>query len=713
MLFDKDFTNILVVEAASTVRQMLSDLLKDMGYKHITAVSKLKDAVHFIEVEKVDWLITSSFSTDEVNIINLLELIVHEPVLRQIRVSLLLEPEKELHILSLAFELGLLSWHRKAYIKDDLIAEFEDLFSLHSIKKKNDVLTSAEYLRKYLTEEKAMRNLLVFEQNLIAYTPGSAHCLLSLAEAQYLNNRLDDCRATLNQVEVINSKLAPLVERARKKYNLETEVKGGSGSSQNCLGIKHAVVIDSDTDNLHHVQELLEKIGVKKIDFYEDGVTAFAQLTNQPEPGVILMEWRVPGVLGPVLIQNIRNHGFVSVPIIVISSLIQNEDIPIVKEMSVDNVLKKPFENDDFFKTLVWTIQQNNTPSEQRSFELKIIRLLERDKINEAERLLQQFINDDRIKLSNKLAIHARFLYSKGELKRVEQMSLAVLKKDPQNLLILNLLGKTYLKWGDYGKALICFEKAQKISPMNIKRLVDIADTNLSLGNETASQEALEKAKKIDSNNEIIQQSECRHALERGDTDTAAQIFRSVDNLMQIVRDMNNRAVALARGGRYEDSIGLYKKTLSTLPHDEKELVLIVGYNLALAYARYGDLEGSCNTLRSLNVKEDFPVGRKIYSLLKKTERALESGTSLQLRDEEKTEEPQMEELDPIGNITESKGLGNIDDYAKEINELFTTLSAERGDICCHLIYFDVEGVKMADDFPTTVAFLFLASGGT
>jgi hypothetical protein len=26
---------------------------------------------------------------------------------------------------------------------------------------------------------------------------------------------------------------------------------------------------------------------------------------------------------------------------------------------------------------------------------------------------------------------------------------------------------------------------------------------------------------------------------------------------------------------------------------------------------------------------------------------------------------------------------------------------------------FDVEGVKMADDFPTTVAFLFLASGGT
>ena len=114
MLFEKEYANILVVEAASTVRQMLTDILKDMGFKNITAVSKIKDAIHFLEVEKVDWIITSSFTNEDINIISLLELVIHESILRKTRISLLVEPEKELNILSLAFELGLLSWHRKA-----------------------------------------------------------------------------------------------------------------------------------------------------------------------------------------------------------------------------------------------------------------------------------------------------------------------------------------------------------------------------------------------------------------------------------------------------------------------------------------------------------------------------------------------------------------------------------------------------------------------
>ncbi|SMF49699.1 response regulator [Pseudobacteriovorax antillogorgiicola] len=689
MLHDKERARLLLVEPASTVRQMISDVLKDMGFNNIMLASKGKDALHILEVETVDWLITSTLINDDVNFIHLLDIIVKQPELRRVRTSVLIESDTEEYVLPLAFELGLFSWHRKAYVKENIVGEFEDLFSLFSIKKKSDILTSAEYLRKYLDESRSYRNRLIFEQNLLSLFPGSSQCLLALAEAQKLNDREKDALLTLQQVEILNPKLKPLCDRIRNSIDASLDTALREGKAQNCLSLKRCVVIDSDTDALHHISELLSHIGGKSIECFEDGDTAFLSLKQQPEPSAIFMEWRVPGITGPVLIQRIRNHGLSSVPIIIVSSLVDKQDVNLIKEMGVDDLLHKPFESDKFYATLIWCIQQNRKPSEQRSYELKIQRLLDQEKFAEAERLSFEFLKDPRINNIDKIAVQAQLKFVEGDFKKVVNLCFTVLKQRPEDLKILNLLGKTYLKLSRFEKALLCFDKAQKLSPANIKRLIDIADINLELGKDEDFEGAVQKAKEIDGESELVKQVDCRLALEKGETATSRSLFKEIDHLPSIVRDMNNRAVALARNGRYEDGINLYQNTLVSFNKDHQELHKIVSYNLAMAYARYGDLVKAESTLASLG-DGDFGIYKKIKSLLAKVKVCLQEGRSL-------TFNTSFEELhqSPVRDGEAQDEEQELVDIDQELSSLTNALQAQQGDICCHLLFFDVQGLCM------------------
>jgi CheY-like chemotaxis protein len=54
MLDHKKQCHVLVIEPVATVRQMIADTLKDLGYVHVQAIPKAKDALHYMEVEPVD-----------------------------------------------------------------------------------------------------------------------------------------------------------------------------------------------------------------------------------------------------------------------------------------------------------------------------------------------------------------------------------------------------------------------------------------------------------------------------------------------------------------------------------------------------------------------------------------------------------------------------------------------------------------------------------
>ncbi len=696
----KEECPVLVVEPTASVRQMIVDVVKGLGYPNVQGVPTTKDALHYLEVEKVGWLITSLYQHEKCNAIHLLKIITQNPKLFGIATSLLIDPSAEDFCLPLAFELGLMSFHRKSYIKEDFSDEFEELVQLLQLSQWNATLCSAEFLRSYLTEKSQHKSRMALEQNLLSLFPGSARVLYYLAEAEFLIGEHEAGAATLEQVKVIDEKMTSHCKRLSAKYLGDEATIDTKGKPHNALGIKNVVVVDPDTDIHFHSKELLDAVGVANTETMEDGEDAFQWLSSSKEPDLILMEWRIPTLNGPILVQRIRQHGFLQVPIVVISSLIKPDDIHLLREMGVDECLDKPFDHNGFYSTIIWAIQQSKFPTEQKSLSIKIRRLLEAGKIDEAERLMSQLFSDERTSEGVKLEVRAEYYFSKGNYIKARNLGIEAMKHGGDSLLMLNLTGKSMLKLKQYEGALKAFEKANNISSLNVERLLNIAEASLYLDDTERAQEAIKSAEQLDSTNHAIDGIKCKVSIETGDTQTAKTLMRDLESGRNVISYMNNRAVSLARTGRFEDGISLYRKTIESLPDSWKEISASVYYNLGLAYARYGDLQTAIDTLSDIKGAAEGTL-KKSKSLIRRLQDCIDRGVKLDLKDDDENSEISS---DSMGDASESvEGTKEGDDSSFE--ELLADIEAKRGDIGCYLIFYAIEGhndesIKLAENLP-------------
>ncbi|MBP6218977.1 MAG: response regulator [Oligoflexales bacterium] len=677
---------VLVVEPASSVRMMLMELLRGFGYNNIQGVATCKEALSLLEVEAVQWLIMPLSPSEPVNALQIIKLITTEPKLRGIVTSLLLDLGAEEYCLPLAFEMGLLSWLPKSYVKETLESDLSALLKTLSSHDGNTTLTSAEYLRKFLTEKKRFKSRVALEQNLLTLYPGSGKILVNLAEAEIFDGGEQRALSLLHQAEILDGKLATHCQRLKDKYlkNLSSEV---DGAKVNSLGIKQVVVIDPDTDVLHATHDLLSQLGVASIETFEDGKKANEWLkTKEQEPDLIIMEWRIPGMGGPVLIQRIRQSGYVQVPIIVSSSLIKKEERPLLKEMGIDEVLEKPFDQSAFYSVVIGALQQNKLPTEQKSLEGKIRKLLHAGRQGEAEPFIAQFLADQRISAGSKMEIKAEWSFALEDYTSACKFGAEALKLGGDTLALLNLVGKSLLKLNEYSHALQCFEKANAMCSINIERLLNVTEINLQLDRSIEANKSLESASAIDGENSAVVETRCKLDLEKGDVKSAAKAMNGLESVPRVAAYINNRAIALARSERFEDGIVLYKRAIQCLSGKWKNLRASVIYNLSLAYARNGVYEEAVKVLAHLCQDNQLAIHKKALSLMRKVQMAIKEGKPLFSNQEEQTLEGHEKLSEKKGN-KESRA---IDLHAEDIE---ARIGTKRGDLGCYLIYHSVEEI--------------------
>lgn len=701
-LLDKSNTTILVVESASSVRLMIMGLLRNFGYERIHGVSSCKDAIAVLESESVQWMITPLHATDEINAMHLIQLITSEPKLSHVATTLLLDAATEDYCLPLAFEMGLLSWHQKAYVKDSLQASLEEFFAIFSSHKENVTLTSAEYLRRYLTDKRMSKSRLALEQTLLSLYPGSTNILVQLAEAELLSGGENRAVGLLKQAEMIDESMLPLCQKIREKY-----AKGIQAASaevhENVLGIRSVFVVDPDTDVLYAASDMLKKMGIDSVETFENGEQALAAiLASGKEPDLILMEWRIPGLSGPVLVQRIRQADLLQVPIIVASSLIKKEESPLLMEMGVDCIIEKPFDQKAFYSAIVWAVQQNRTPTEQKSLERKIRRLLAAQKLPEAERLLSHLLGDARMSDGAKSGIKAEYCFAVGDYKGACSHGINSLRLGGDTLALLNLVGKSLLKLKQYERALACFEKANAMCSINLERLMNIAEINLQLGNAAGAHLALGSATALDASNAQTKDMQVKVGLETGHPSVTEKSIKDLESVPRIASYINNRAIALARSGRFEDGIALYERAIQCLSGGWKDLAASVRYNLGLAYARYGDYEKALQVLMMVCSDTDVPVFKKALNLTIRIEDSLKTGNPL-VFDTSHDDHPSPESNDVKAN--ESSANAAIE----KMEFTASTLTAKRGDIGCYLVFYlleehDARSRKLLENAPHFMA---------
>jgi CheY-like chemotaxis protein/Flp pilus assembly protein TadD len=686
---------VVIVDSSGAARQMITDVIKTIGFQDMTGLSNVKDALRMLEVESIDWMLIPLDKGQEVNALQTLKIITQQPNLKRTRISLLVE-EAERSCLGYAYAHGLLSHHDKPFTKETLTNSLNLLFQRLESYKYDDCLTSAEYLRDYLKSSKSNEQWLDFEKSLIELYPGQTRLLVKIAEPQFLNNLKDQGKTSLRQAKLMDENLAPDIKGLLETYCPGEELSPSDAqASINILGVQKCVVIDNDNAVQNSIKQVLGEVGLTDVQCFDDGESALEHLKKNPDPGLIIQEWRIPKLTGPLFLQMMRKEGTVSSPIIVLSSLLQQDDFPLVKEMGVANIVQKPFEKNAFLKSIVFTIQQDRTPTEAHAIERKIRQLIAAKKFGKAAEFKMQYLSDKSVSEGKKKLIEAEYAYASGDFPAAKVAGFDALKLGAESILILNLLGKVLMKLGDFPSALRCFERAQTLSPLNIERLCKIAEVHTEMGNDQKAAEAITDAKKIEEQHRDIKVTETKMALQKGDTDTAKKLMSQLDSLDELISYMNNKAVALARSGDVEGGISQYRKTLQSIPDDRVAVKAVVHYNSGLAYARSGDLEEAKAALeKAIKVKSD--VKRKAESLRRRVVKSIETGEPLQLRSDDPSQSkqvsmqlPEQEELGKKSVEGETDDADKTSESADENIDVVAAVETAKRDLCCFMVFHD------------------------
>ncbi len=683
---DKKTCKVLAVDASGPVRQMMADTLRSaLGFEMAEGRSTILEAMQHLETEKVDWIIIPLSADQPANGMHLLKVCSEHPQLKKTRISIFLDQEEQ-YVIPLAFSLGLLSWHSKPFTKDTYGEELKTLFLRMEQDQYKDQLTAAHYFRLYLSSKSLFSMQLALEKGLLEIFPGDPDILINMAEPLHKLGKTDAAKTTLLQARLLDEKKADDVSGAAKKLFGEplpalTEMPAG----ENVLGLGTCLIIDSDDSVRSIAKDIFTKLGVTDIADFAGGEEAWAYISKaEKEPSLILMEWKIPGITGPLLLQRIRQHGFCNVPIIVMSSLIQADDMPLVKEIGISNIVRKPIRREDFLPTLVWTIQQERMPTEHQTMERKVRSAIKANKKDIYEPILQRFLADPTVLPGKKKLVEAELAYQRADYLGARNLSIDSIKLSGDSILALNVLGKSFMRLKDYVSAQKCFEKAQKLSPVNIERLCNLAEVKTELGDNSGATKDLEKAKTLDPDAQIVKEAEVRVALATGDTKSAKDLMKSIDALDGLISYMNNKAVSYAKVGFPKDAIEIYKKTAESIPDDQVDLVAIVNYNRALAVIKAGDLEAANTILGEIEKLPNNKVSKKSKSLSDRLTLSLKRGTEFKLKADEPTSKP------PNGG---HGGPENSQEATLEEQNLglLGSVSIERGDLCCYLLFNNPE----------------------
>lgn len=685
---DRD-VKVLVVDPSGASRTLLSEVIRSIGFTDVNGVPNLKDAVSVMEVEKVRWLITPLFVDQHENLLQVLNLYCSVHELHQLRVSALVE-EGEMDLLPSCFERGLLSYHKKPFTKDSLNNELKEFLQRYEKNSWQSSLMAGSYLRQNLIYLGLYDELLAFERQLLKISPADLGQYLNLAIPLAKTGKLEEAKAILAQVRKIDPSMEAAVKQICTTYLGGEDISAIEGKGLNILGLKSAIILDSDTTIRTEIQAALQEMGVESIHAFEDGIAAFDHIREHNNPDIIIQEWRVPKLTGPLFLQRAQEEGAKSTPVILASSLVQKEDMPFVREMGVAHTLLKPFQRKELVQSIIWTIQQDRQPTEQGSMERKMRQLIGERQLEEAAKIKERYISDATISIGSKELIEAEFAYAFGDNEKARDFGIEAIKHAGESIFILNLLGKALINLREFETALKCFQKAQTLAPLNLERLCQIAEIHSELGDTTKSNEILEEAKDIDPDSQRVKEAEAKAAINSGETNVAKKIMSQLKAMENVVAYMNNRSVAMARCGMINEGIDGYKKTLEAIPDERTDIKGIVLYNIAFAHIRANQLpEAKVQLELSVQAKTSKVIIRA-EALLKRVNQSIEKGTQLTIAKNDHVLNKTMGDLTtpgaaPAAAPEAEKAVEEAKEAAK--SKVLAIVDNKPGEMACHMVY--------------------------
>lgn len=640
---------VLIIEPQGSRRVLISNVLRGLKFSQIVSVDHVKEAISILENDShpVDWIITGLFPGAPYNGMHLLGTCLNKPELRDIRISFFLEQEEQFCVAD-AFALGLFSFHHKHATIGGLTQELQALISTGAVQDWNDHEISAHYLRNHLKQSRLFDSLLRLERQILTNVPGKISYILNYAEALVLNGQG-------HSAEPILAKLSPVhpTDRARIQEllnHIQAGAKEQSGGSSYLPAshLQNVVVIDPDESTLNSVEEALRLVGVRQIQKFTQAKEALTHIKQNPEPDLIIQEWRLGDYAGPALFQAIRQHGFVNTGIIIYSALVKNSDRPLLREIGVTDVIEKPKSARVLAGMITGLARSEYSSKDVAQLEKRIRLMLGVKNLKAAKELYDKLLKKNppaRIKDS----LAAEFAYFQDDMREAAETAVQVLHTHGEDVCVLNLLGKIYMKQGLFAQAIYYFDRADDLAPSNIERLCNLAVAQASSGESDTAEKSLAKARGLAGDEFIVDEAEVKLGLINGQVERAKSFMESYRRSSDLIAFVNNRGVWLATQGRVQDGIGLYVTALKSLTANLMEIAPTISYNLALAHVRNGDTKQANQIVRYISDAPSPGLWAKVRSLQTKIERALDHGTDVALNEQPRApKKPRIERFDQM-----------------------------------------------------------------
>lgn len=616
--FAEKKAKILIVDSQSTIRQLFAETFRKAGFNEIFQVESLTDAIHILEAERIDWLVTSLFADSHINALQILRLAI-EGKTHFYRTTLILD-EAEFDCLDAAFEMGLFSYLKKPLTRDSIQNEVNSLLDAYERARWNPVLIATRYIHKWLHNKNKFSHASDLERAMLSQFPANPEVLLLLAETQTKLGQTSAATQAARMVKMIDPKYKAEADTFLTSTN-EKEEKPDLG----VFGISSVAVVIPDDALRATIKNALTSANVKRIDEFSDGLAAANFIKKSDDIHLIVQEWKLPTLAGHVFLQRVRQFKPV-VPIVVMTDSVGDEDKILVMEMGVSDVFPTVPNDKAFIDKLLGVLLSSAMASDYAVQERKFRQALTAGNIDEANALKEKIFSDFTVTQGQRNYVDAELEFYLGNYGKAREQALDALRFGYENVLTLNLLAKALTKLGDLEFALKCFAKAHSMSPQNIERICNIAEVNSELNERTKASESLEAAKTIDDQNPVVQETEAKITITQGDAATSQSALESLDSLSGFFSFMNNKAVVLSKSGKARQAIELYKNVIAALKTRAPEELYVVYYNLALAEVKNNELRPALANLKVIIAHKHNRVFEKANALAKKIEEALSKG---------------------------------------------------------------------------------------
>ena len=623
-LTDKNST-IVIIDESGTLRPVVGGILRDLGYKNVFSLKSLSEFNSYPEKHQVSWILTHPYMSDKKTVFHLLKDCLQDSKLSALRVTVFFDDSEE-DLIPFAFSLGAMAYHLGPITANSIRSDLKDVIKV-AREEKNDIAVAAFFLRRFLKKRQWYMDLLSLEQTILEGVDQEITQLMRAAEAYFLTGQEQPGVALLYEAVMFDGKSIAEADRLTQIYyrrslkDCHNPVKRGT-----------CIVIDSDEAVRKPIVDLLSKMDFDTVMEFEDGMSALEFARKFKNPDLIVTEWKIREIPGPSFVQIIRHELPPDVPIVICSSLLQESDEILLKEIGINKVISKPIQARNFIASILVALKESQYPSDLSSKEREFRLKMRGGQTAKSETILNSLLVDSSVPRGKKVLLQGEFALHEEDFHEAKRLGLQAAQIMGYGTFVLSLLGKACLQLREHEQALAYMEKASSLSPQNLERLCAIASEQAHLGQEDQAKATVDKVTKEAPTAALAKEAQLSVAVSSGEHEEATSVLGGMESSDSLISFWNSQAISHVKKGNIPQGLGIYKRALRSLPPGYSDNRSYIRYNVALAHAREGNLKKSAIYLESEATMTKSPVFKKVNSLLKKVLHALKTGEPISLQ---------------------------------------------------------------------------------